>query len=397
MTISISTPAAGSWRTISAALLTLAVLSGCGGSSSSRPAFDHATGITAVVATVDPGYTAGAVELIALRDGPMQSSGNFHSTISDISVNSYGQHYYLIESRSLDRISKVDITNPGVFEWQHHGYRAADTATPNLYDLVFVNDEKAYLLRYESNTAWIVDPSATSAADFFLGELDLSAYHAGGRHPHMSAGILVGDRLFITLQRLDSNWLPTAASYVAVFDIDTDEEIDTGHNQDGLKGIPLVSRNPAHIAYQPAVGLLVQGTGEWMGWDLSGGIDRINPDNFSVTQILTGDSTFGRIEHLALIDETTAYISAHRLYGQAHVHRIDPHSGALLGEVGAAAGRDIRALAADPLGRLWIGDAGDSTPDDPPGLRVIDPRTDQQVAFVETQLLPVDLAFVTED
>src|SRR5690606_2676174 len=117
------------------------------------------------------------------------------------------------------------------------------------------------------------------------------------------------DRLFIAMQRLDSNWNPTQDGYVAVFDIHTDEEIDTGMGEDGLKGIPLLSRNPQGIAYRPNLGLLVHGAGNYYTWDQIGGIDRIDPDTYAINQLLVGDQDTGRINSLVVINDNTAYVN----------------------------------------------------------------------------------------
>lgn len=398
MTIPITAPRLGLMRSIITGFLTLAILSGCGGSSSSsQPATINPEGMWAVVATNSPDYSSGQVELVALDVEPLRASRGYHETFSDISVRSSAEHYYLVERAGIDRISKIDVTNPGVFEWQYHSYNAADTGSPNPYDLVFVSEHKAYLLRYDADTAWIVNPAATDESDFLLGELDLSAYTADGSNPNMSSAVIIDDRLFIAMQRLDAIWNPTDIGYVAVFDVNTDEEIDTGHDTNGLKGIPLIGHNPLGMSYHPEAGLLVQSVGEWFGWSILGGIDVIDPDTFQISQVLKGTDEIGRIEKLAVVDANTAYISVQKTYGAVSVLRINPRTGQVLGELEPIAERDLRTLAVDPLGRLWIGDAGDNKPTDPPGIRVIDPRTDQEVAFIRTDLLPIDITFVTED
>ena len=51
------------------------------------------------------------------------------------------------------------------------------------------------------------------------------------------------------MQRL-TGFNPIESGYVAVFDVETNTEIDTGKGQqDGLNGIPLGSLNPTNIRY----------------------------------------------------------------------------------------------------------------------------------------------------
>lgn len=61
--------------------------------------------------------------------------------------------------------------------------------------------------------------------------------------------MIVGDRLFVVMQRLNL-FQPTRTAYVAVFDVVTDTEVDTGMGgSDGLKGVPLaVLPIPPHRA-----------------------------------------------------------------------------------------------------------------------------------------------------
>ncbi|MCH8544916.1 MAG: hypothetical protein LAT61_15240 [Alcanivorax sp.] len=372
-------------------LIIAAALTACGGSSSSSaPRPISPEGMTAVIATVDAGYQSGEVELIDLDAEAMTASGGYHATISDISVSSYGQHYYLIERYQGDRIGKVDISNPAVFDWQYSTVSEDDTESANPYELIFVDDEKAYLVRYDSTTAWVVNPSATREEDFRIGELDLSAYSAGGATtPRMSAGILIGDRLFLAMQRLDSSWQPSHDGYVAVFDINTDTEIDTEQGEDGLKGIPLISRNPLSMAYQPELGLFVQGAGAYFSSTHSGGIDVIDVDDFSVSQLLAASDDTGQIDSIAVRDAETAYITIYN----GGMRRINPQTGDILGAIDAVSATDIRSLAFDPLGRLWVADATMAAP----GLRVINPDDDSQVAFIATDLLPSAITFVVEE
>ncbi|KAF0810119.1 hypothetical protein A167_01150 [Alcanivorax sp. S71-1-4] len=395
MNIPTTSAPTGLLRVAIAGLLAITALTGCGGdSSSARPGFISPEGMTAVIATASPDFGSGEVELVDLDTDNMTASGGYHATVSDIAVSSHGQHYYLIERYMTDRVAKIDITNPAVFEWQYSAVSPSDTGSSNPYELIFVNEEKAYLIRYDATTAWIVNPSATTEAEFLLGELDLSAYAAGGAAtPRMSAGAIVGDQLFIAMQRLDSSWNPTQDGYVAVFDINTDEEIDTGMGEDGLKGIPLISRNPLGITYRPNLGLLVHGVGNYYTWGQIGGIDRVDPETFAVTQLLAGDQDTGRINHLAVINDNTAYINIYNAYQNASVFRINPATGEVQSEIEEVANTDIRALTADPLGRLWMGDGTLSAP----GLRVFDPADDSEVAFIPTTMLPMDITFVVED
>ncbi|MFT6905415.1 MAG: hypothetical protein ACJAS1_002071, partial [Oleiphilaceae bacterium] len=79
----------------------------------------------------------------------------------------------------------------------------------NPYEMHFVSDSKAYILRYGSPSIWIVDPSVSAADEenFKIGEISLSAYDED-RIPEMVAGLISGNKLYVVMQAMDSNYAP---------------------------------------------------------------------------------------------------------------------------------------------------------------------------------------------
>jgi len=144
--------------------------------------------------------------------------------------------------------------------WQYSTNDADPNVLSDPHDMVFVSEDKAYVLRYGTCIMWIVNPSATREAAFKIGEIDLSAYDTNDAVPNIEAGIIVDGRLYIILQRLDG-FAVTQDSYVAIFDVNTDEEFDTNVSGGGLKGIPITTRNLGHIVYEPVSKIIfVQGS-----------------------------------------------------------------------------------------------------------------------------------------
>ena len=71
------------------------------------------------------------------------------------------------------------------------------------------------------------------------------------------------------MQRIDriNGWSPVVEGvdpYIAVFDVETDAEIDTNPSDDenNLKGMPIAVRNPLSLFYNSSVGLFVVGSGD---------------------------------------------------------------------------------------------------------------------------------------
>ncbi|WP_111655521.1 hypothetical protein [Isoalcanivorax indicus] len=392
-------------RLILLPLLTL-LLAACGGSSGSsdrRPNFD---GNVAVVTTAASDFSSGGIDLIDLDQAPGRAYGPYHSTASDISVVTHGRDYYLIERFQTDRINKVDIDQPALFTWRYSALEAGDEASSNPYTMIFASDDKAYLLRYGSTHAWIVDPTATHEDDFHIGSLDLSHYTPDGFDvPRMSSAVIVDDRLFITLQRLggfgaDDNprpFDPANTSYVAVFDINTDEEIVTGHGEEGLPGIPLFTRNPEHITHHPDIGLLVQSIGNYGSNDLSG-IDRIDADTYEATRLVEGSAELGAISGVALIDAETGFLVTYGGWMNNTLRRFNPVSGTVGDVVANIEAQHVTSLAVSPQQQLWVG-LGlivDNNRDDilAPGLYVMDPDADTTLRRINTSGNPIGVSFM---
>jgi len=278
---------------------------------------------------------------------------------------------------------------------------AQDEVDSNPYDLIFVNSEKAYLLRYGSTKAWIVNPSAATEADFKIGELDLSAYDGGGGVPHMNSAVIAGGRLFIAMQRLDSSWQPSNDAYVAIFDVATDEEIDTGTpNDDGLNGIPLPIRNTGAIQYLIANNTIyVQGAGDLFGGGsqmvFPSGIVSIDPDTYSVEWVIPGGDTYGNISGMSIVSDEKGYFVGYAGWGDNTLYAFNPTTGVVGGPANSAlininiAGLESGAYV-DKNGMLWVSDQTNAR------LVILDTETNEIDEIIDTGFNPIRVAFTTE-
>ena len=287
---------------------------------------------TAVVATVAADYGSGAHSTISVDPvgGPRTAQNNLLPTISDITVAAYETYFYRMERFNKNNVTKFDINDPAdvIWQWSTEG----DEANSNPHDLVFVNAEKAYLLRYGSNMAWIVNPSATVEDDFKIGELDLSAYSFEGNPPGMHSGVIADGKLYITLQRFDATWTPQTA-YVAVFDVSTDTPIDTGKGSGDMLGIPLPIKNPGAIQYLAENSTVyVQGSGHFFGaLEYSSGVAAIDiedPATYDVSMILDdgddSDHPYGFIVGMAILSPTKGYFVGYAGWGDNTLYTFDP-------------------------------------------------------------------------
>ena len=90
----------------------------------------------------------------------------------------------------------------------------------NPHDIEIVAPDKAYVTRYETASLLIVNPQDGAE----LGQIDLSAFADADGLPEVSQIVRVGDRLYLSCQRLDRNggWGPADVSYLIVVDLATD-------------------------------------------------------------------------------------------------------------------------------------------------------------------------------
>lgn len=371
-----------------------ATLTACGGDSGSSGSIeiDDGTQYVAAIATASSDYQSGEVELAPLGNENIEASGGYFSGPSDITVDAYGENYYLIGKFFIDTIKKVDINNPAIAVWDYTTLAEGATGSSNPYQLVFVNEQKAYLIRYGSSTAWIVNPSAATQDEFKIGELDLSAYKPSDSTgaPNMSSGVVVGDKLFITMQRIASSWQPTNPAYVAVFDTNTDTEIDTSSGA-ALKGIPLLGRNPARIQHVEGLGLVVVNLGAFSSPFDGTSLDVIDPETYTVDSMIADADIATQINNAVFVSPTQGYILNYAGWQDTTLQRFDPSDQVKSFEtVANLTGGDFRTLDLSPEGTLWLGDANTSAQ----GIRIFDTATDLQIDFVETQLLPIAVAFM---
>ncbi len=303
----------------------------------------------------------------------------------------------------MDHITKFHISAPDKPIWQF-SVNETDTESANPHDMIFVSDTKAYVLRYGSSKAWIVNPSATTEAEFKIGELDLSSYDEKDGKPEMHQGIIVGKKLFILLQRQDSsggygNWVLNEA-WAAVFDIDTDTEIITGKGNDIMHGIPLPAKNPHSVQYlKENQTLYVQFAGDLMDKDYSGGVITLDPDTYETALILDdGDADnhpYGNISGMAIVSPEKGYFVGYAKWMDNSLYSFNPSTGEVIGTVANdylnsknIAGMESGAYL-DKNGMLWVCNATDGE------IAIINPADDSVDEKISTELNPQKVVFVT--
>ena len=310
---------------------------------------------------------------------------------SDYDIASYGPYLYHLGRYNIDTIARYDATS-GLTqaEWTYSTNDANSAATANPYTLVQNADDNAYLIRYGATTIWQVDPSATAEADFVKATIDLSAYTVGGERaatvPHMAGAVIENNTLFVIVQRLDSWWSPQVPYLIAI-DLDTNEEIDTDPQQDGLKGIPLNATNPMNIEAHNG-SIYVSGRGDY--GSNSGALDKIDASTYEVTNLINGvtlaslnnvaGNTYYHVTDIAPVSDQLAYTVITLETGYTAdfslIYPVNPQTGVVGATVPLAeqANKVVSDIAVGPYDRLWISISDSSDPK----LLVMDTDTNTQ-------------------
>ncbi|VAW51384.1 hypothetical protein MNBD_GAMMA06-958 [hydrothermal vent metagenome] len=353
--------------------------------------------VTALAATTAADFGSGANAIITGdSNGQFSSMNNINPTGSDITVATYGEFFYRI-GRFFDgnNISKYAINDPQTVIWQYSVNDSSNDPVPaNPYDIIFVSETKAYVLRYGKNKVWIVNPSASTEADFKIGELDLSAYGPLDGTPEMSAAIIVDKNLYIVMQRLEgASFDVVNDAYIAIFDTTTDAEIDANIAGDSLKGIPLIVRNPNNINYQAETNtLFVQASGSFFPVKYVGGIETVNLSTYASTLFLDdGDDVshpYGLITALAVISPELLYFVGYQSFTDNTLYAVDINKRTISSaKVGQLISGQIQSLAVDPQGLLWVSDNANAT------VRILNPLSCEEIDAVSTNLNPAKIVF----
>jgi hypothetical protein len=360
---------------------------------------------SAVVATAASDFSSYGISAITVdpKAGPRIAVNNLLAGSNGSTVKAFGQYYYKIEQFQADNVIKVDISAPNTPIWQYSTQDTGEASSSNPYDLVFVNSTKAYLLRYGSTKAWIVNPSATSEAGFKIGELDLSAYTDADGAPDMCCGVIANNKLFIVMQRM-VDWCPTETAYVAVFDTATDTEINTGMGSGSMIGIPLTIKNPGSIQYMAENNrIYVQGVGSYPGgscdpvYEYTGGIESINPATYASSIVLDdGDATthpYGAISGMLIASPTKGYFVGYAGWGNNTLYAFNPTTGAVSGTVPGLQNINISGMNSgtylDKNDMMWICDSTNAA------LKIVDTADNTINESVSTNLDPQKVAFCT--
>jgi hypothetical protein len=237
----------------------------------------------------------------------------------------------------------------------------------NPHDIAVVSPRKAYVTRYGERGLWVVDPGATSCDGFHRGTVNLGAFADADGIPEMSQMAVAGDRLFVSLERLDRarRFEPAGRSVLVVVDTVTDAVAGA---------VELTGAN----AFDQTSGLLREpGTGKILVAEAGdvfetgdGGIERVDPvalraEGFFVTETALG----GNVTDFVVVSATRGYAIVFTAGNPARnaLVAFDPSRGVLERRLFTAT-YNLTDVALAPDGTIWLADQ--SLP--APGIRFFD-------------------------
>ena len=309
---------------------------------------DFATGSTAFLAA---NAAEAEVNLLGIH---ADAVGHYHDGRVYI-VNRLGQDNILV-------LDAMDLRTPLT------QFSVGNGANP--HDIEIVAPDKAYVTRYDTASLLIVDPQDGAE----LGEIDLSAFADADGLPEVSQIVRVGDRLYLSCQRLDRNsgWGPADVSYLIVVDLASDTLVDVDPDAEGVQGIALSAANPnsmAVVGEQIAVGVVVN-----FG-DRSGGVEIVDAATNRSLGLAVGEEDLGGdITSVVLVDQNRGYAVVADDNFANRVRPFELSSGTVGAPLENTSGGFIPSLAVDG-DRLIVADRGSFDDPDAAGLKFYDAAT----------------------
>lgn len=363
----------------------------------------------AVVQTIAADYSSSEVVLI---DGQSNQVSNpyYIKTQSDYTINTYGNSIYHIGSFFIDTIDKYNADAPDTQVWSYSTQEAGSSSSSNPYAILSLSAEKAYVIRYGSDKVWIVNPSvdANDSENFKIGELDLSAYNLPGTvggTPNPAAGIIIDGKLYISMQRFSDDFSTIGTGYVAVFDTETDTEIETNANDaDTVMGIPLQGTNAARNGLVYNSGKVYVTTSKQFGsTDLTlSRIETISTEDYAHNSILDATAIEGNtgstIKGTLVVSDEQGYFYTSEYDANFNelstLYQFNPSTGEITGsDIGGNGTETISYATLDSANIIWMSVANPTNP----GIDLINTATNEKVGNrLATTLNPSVIRFVGE-
>ncbi len=298
---------------------------------------------------VTTNFQAGSFATIDLdaprRVSPSSSRRRVHS---DAVVRTHDGWIYVINRLFGDNVQVLDPND---------GFRTVSQCSTgngsNPRDIAIAREDKAYVTRFEETELLIVNPHPQpDCSDFEIGSIDLQSLADADGIPDMDQMAVVGNRLYVSLQRLDINTvlrLPAGPGALAVIDTTTDTLIGS---------IELSGTNP----FAATKGLTVRNGKLYISYSgefeiSDGGIERVDlasgrPEGIFVTEAELG----GDLTDFAIVSDRLIYAIVARSDFTTALIAFDPQSPTSLQTILEVDGFDLVDLELNDRDELYLAD-----------------------------------------
>jgi hypothetical protein len=365
------------------------------------PKEEKDNGLPANIVSANTDYATGSLSKISL---PGFNVNNLlkGAVGSDIGIRSYNGLVYVLNKYGADNIQIVDPNqNFSIVKEKSTG------AGSNPHDICVINNNKAYITRYDSKELWIVDPSTLEKLSP-TGEISLESYAPSGANgvPCMDRMYFDSARslLYVSLQRLAS-WSPSDYSSVIVINTNTDSIVKEIKLTWTTSGTDYFAKNPytdfvniPSSAWQPAVSdahdhLFISCVGNFgYSYAEDGGIIAIDLSDQTCEEGYVLSEAVIHSEITSLLYRNSSIYIIQQNSSQANTLHKCLLSDLSDTTVYATAG-SFPTMALYPSGLLFMCDRSSTAP----GLRIFDTTNgDSQISIspLITDLPPVDIAVV---
>lgn len=336
----------------------------------------------AFITTTD--FQTGSASVIWL-DGKYTTDKDITEIHSDAVARYFDGLIYIVNRLNGDNIQILDPAEGFTTVQQFSVQNGADP-----HDISLVSETKAYVTRYNRNDLWIVDPSTGEKT----GSIDLSTFADGDEIPEMDKLLLIGDRLFISLQRIDRNtdWNPVGLSYLVVVDATADTIVDADPMTAGTQAITLESTNPfSDLKVDSTTGnIYVACAGDWGTAD--SGVEIVDPVTLSTEGIiLDGTTVGGDITDVELVTSEIGYAIITDASFHSVLLRFNPSTGAVTDTVYAPGEFNLQDIERAPTGEIFLADRSETAP----GIRLYNIETAAEITKIQIDvgLPPFDITF----
>lgn len=257
-------------------------------------------------------------------------------------------------------------------------------AGTNPHDIAFAAPDKAYVTLYDSTELLVIDPSVGPDCNGFVREtIDLSPYADSDGIPEMDAMQIVGDVLYVTLQRLDRDafFSPNGKGMVVAIDTQTDSI---------ARALGMSGENPFSRMILRDGLLWISSVGAFTERD--GGIETIDvATNFTRGYAVTEADLGGDITDFVLVSDSIGFAVISKDDFSNALVEFSPATGSVTRTL-IGGSTFIAQLQVTEDGDLYVADRSFSTP----GLRIFDVRTGLERAEspLDLGLPPFDITFL---